>query len=266
MLSLPELQRAFARGVLDDDVTDIESQVRSGAFPPSRYLQIYRNNVFANLTQALTDVYPVVTRLVGDGFMAYASDAYIREHPPRSSDVHEFGEAFADFLRAFEPASGHRYLPDVARLEWAYHGAFHAADAPNQALEHLRAIDPSRYGELRFALHPSARLVASDFPILQIWLSNQPEFDGDPGIDLEAGGERVLVIRRGPRVMLESLMPGEFALLDALSGDASFDVACAAALAKAADFALAPALQGLVLSGTIVDIKSPANFALNPPR
>jgi len=266
MLSLPELQRAFARGVLDDDVTGIASQVQSGAFPPARYLQIYRNNVFANLTQALTDVFPVVARLVGGGFMAYTSDAYIREHPPRSGDVHEFGDAFADFLRAFEPASGHPYLPDVARLEWAYHCAFHAADAPNEAVEHLRTIDASRYGELRFVLHPSARLIASVFPILQIWLGNQPEFNGESGIDLDAGGECVLVIRRGPRVMLESLTPGEFALLDALSRDTSFDVACAATLAKAPDFALAPALQRLVLSSAIIDIKSPTNGALNPPR
>src|SRR6185436_9928463 len=77
---------------------------------------------------ALAAVYPVVQRLLGQGFFEYACDAFIRRHPPRSGNLHDFGAEFAEFLAGFEAASTLTYLPDTARLEWSWHVAFHAAD------------------------------------------------------------------------------------------------------------------------------------------
>ncbi len=242
----------------------IVGHIRAGRFPSERYLQIYRNNVFASLTQAMKDVYPVVTRLVSDGFMDYASDALIRNHPPRSGNLHDFGGEFASFLQGFPPARELAYLPDVARLEWAYHRAFHAADAEPHAAEHLRAMDPAGYGELHFVLHPSAQLIASDYPTMRIWQTNQPGFEGDDRIDLRQGGDRLLVIRRQMTVELQALSLGEYALLDGFARDATFAQACEAALAVESEFDLGRSLQGFALDGTVVDVKRPA--AESPQR
>ena len=141
------------------------------ASPAARHLQVYRNNVFESLVGALKAVYPVVERLVGTGFFAYAADGYIRHHPPASGNLHDFGDSFAGFLAGFEPARALAYLPDVARLEWAWHRAFHAADRAPLALERLAAVPPERYGQVRFRLHPSAQFIASDYPLLRIWRS-----------------------------------------------------------------------------------------------
>ncbi|MEK7711434.1 MAG: DNA-binding domain-containing protein, partial [Pseudomonadota bacterium] len=126
---LRDLQTDFAAAVFDER-PEMSARVRAGRFPAAQHLQVYRNNVVESLTGALCAVYPVVEKLVGDGFFRYAVHEYLRAHRPRSGNLHDFGDAFASFLSGFAPAAELPYLPDVARLEWAWHQAFHAADAP----------------------------------------------------------------------------------------------------------------------------------------
>src|SRR5207237_5824239 len=88
---------------------------------PARRLGIYRNNMFDSLTAALAAVYPTVAALVGDGFFRFAAHEYIVAHPSRSGNLHDFGGELPGFLGRFEPAHSLPYLPDCARLDWAWH-------------------------------------------------------------------------------------------------------------------------------------------------
>ena len=254
MPSLPELQRAFAAAVYAGDEA-IARHVCGGRFPAERHLQVYRNNVFESLVGALKAVYPVVERLVGAGFFAYAADGYIRHHPPASGNLHDFGDSFAEFLAGFEPARGLVYLPDVAQLEWAWHRAFHAADRTPLTIERLAAVPPEQYGQLRFRLHPSAQLIASDYPLLRIWEVNQPAYAGDVTVNLADGGVRLLVVRRELEVVIESLGAGDDALLRAFAAGQRFEDASTAALAAQLDYDLAAALRRHVASAVIIDVQ-----------
>jgi len=250
--ALPELQRAFADAVYAG--TDaVAPHVRDGWFPAARLLQVYRHNVFESLTGALKAVYPVVERLVGAGFFAYAADGYIRAHPPTSGNLHDFGERFADYLAGFAPAQELSYLPDMARLEWAWHRAFHAAECAPLAIERLATVAPAEYTALRFVLHPSAQLLASDYPLLRIWQVNQPDYTGDPTVDLAEGGVRLLVVRPGPDVEIERLGAGDDALLHAFAAGQDFGTASRAALAAQSDYDLSAALRHCVARGLVTD-------------
>lgn len=256
MPSLPELQRAFADAVYADGDA-VARHVRDGRFPAARLLQVYRNNVFESLSGALKAVYPVVERLVGTGFFAYAADGYIRAHPPASGNLHDFGERFAEFLAGFAPAQNLSYLPDLARLEWAWHRAFHAADGAPLPLARLAAVAPADYGALRFRLHPSAQLLASDYPVLRIWQVNQPDYKGDASVDLAEGGVRLLVVRPLQEVEIENLGAGDDALLRAFAAGRDFEQASHAALAAQPDYDMAAALRRHVARGVITGIFSP---------
>lgn len=248
MQPLPELQAAFAAGVFDGSAV---AAIAPGRFPPEQHLQIYRNNVFESLTGALKAVYPVVERLVGEGFFRFAADGYIRRHPPHSGNLHDFGEHYAEFLSGFAPAAALPYLADVARLEWAWHEAYHAADADRLDPQRLVDVAPQQHGGLRFTLHPSARLLNSAYPVLRIWQANQ---DGatEQIIDLNEGSVRLLVMRRDLRVEIEALPAGEHALLLALAQGAPLETACEAAFAADAAFDLGAALARAVQGGTLV--------------
>lgn len=47
-------------------------------------LDIYRNNVFYSLGQALGDIYPVIKALVGDEFFGAMAREFVRAGPRRS--------------------------------------------------------------------------------------------------------------------------------------------------------------------------------------
>jgi len=249
---LRDLQAEFAAAVFDER-TEMSARVRAGRFPAAQHLQVYRNNVVEGLTGALRAVYPVVEKLVGDGFFRYVAHEYLRAHRPRSGNLHDFGDAFENFLAGFAPAAELPYLPDVARLEWAWHQAFHAADAPAFDLARLGAVPAERHAALHFVLHPSARLLESDFPVVRIFEINQEGYGGDTSVDLAEGGVRVLVIRRELTVYVEPLAAGEAELLTALAGQQPLGAAVEAALAAQPNFDLSGTLAGHLQRGTLVD-------------
>jgi hypothetical protein len=252
---LRDLQAEFAAAVFDER-PEMIARVHAGRFPAAQHLQVYRNNVVESLTGALRAVYPVVEKLVGDGFFRYAAYEYLRAHRPRSGNLHDFGDAFASFLAGFAPAAELPYLPDVARLEWAWHQAFHAADAAAFDLARLGAVPAEQHAALHFVLHPSARLLTSEFPIVHIFEVNQEGYAGDTRIDLAEGGVQALVIRRGLTVYVEPLVAGAAALLTALAGEQALGTAVLAALSAQPDFDLASTLAEHLRRGTLVDCRS----------
>jgi hypothetical protein len=249
---LRDLQTEFAAALFDER-PEMATRVRAGRFPAAQHLQVYRNNIVESLTGALRAVYPVVEKLVGDGFFRYAAHEYLRAHRPRSGNLHDFGNAFAGFLAGFAPVAELPYLPDVARLEWAWHQAFHAADALAFDFARLGAVPAEQHATLRFVLHPSARLLASDFPVVRIFEINQEGFDGDTSVDLGEGGVRTLVIRRGLTVHVEPLAAGEAEFLAALAGQQPLGAAVQAALAVQPEFDLTSTLAEHLQRGTLVD-------------
>ncbi len=252
MPSLLELQRGFRDGVLHSAETEFMQQVRPGRFAPERHFQVYRNNVFESLTNALKAVYPVVERLVGEGFFRYAAASYIPVHRPESGNLHDFGGNFAGFLAGFPPARELVYLPDVARLEWAMQESFHASVGQPLALDALASVPTEQYGNLRFRLQPSARLLASTYPILRIWQANQPDYTGDHSVNLDEGGVKLLVIRHQD-VEIMPLTDGDYALLAAFASGMPFAEAAQAVLDAQADFDLTGALARHVQQATLVD-------------
>lgn len=258
MPSLRELQSAFADAVFQPQDTStlapIAPYIQDRGFSAAQRLQIYRNNLYASLTGALQAVYPVIARLVGAEFFTHAARAYIRRHPSTAANLHEYGHAFADFFADFPGAADLPYLPDTARLEWAYHTVFHAADHAPLALDALARVPAEQYPRLRFQLHPACRLLASDYPVLKIWQVNQPDYAGDPTVDLAVGGVHLLVIRRGLTLYLEPLSPGEYAFLQACAQGRTFAHASKQALHAEAALDLGTCLRRQVSGEAIVDV------------
>src|SRR5260370_23126738 len=104
--------------------------------------------------------YPAVDRVVGRDFFELAAERFCAAHAPGSGYLNEYGGEFADFLAGLpEAAAALRYLPDVARFEWALSCAANADDAPALDLASLTAIGSEQHDQLRFEPHPSVRLL-----------------------------------------------------------------------------------------------------------
>jgi hypothetical protein len=258
MLSLREQQQHFAEAILGPGHTALALGLLGG--DDAARVSIYRNNIYSNYRSALRASYPVVCRLVGKAFFDAAVDAFVRARPSTSGDLNVYGGDFSDFLVSYPHAKDLPDLADVARLEWAIDEAQRAperAGTPEEVLSALAAIDPELLPSIRIGVELSCGLVASPFPLLHIWQVNQPEFTGDGRVDLDEGGQRLLVRRAAGTVAIEMLDPGTFALLLSLRSGSNLGTAFEAAQEADSTFDLGAALRAHIGAGILVRIASP---------
>ncbi|HKZ08544.1 MAG TPA: DNA-binding domain-containing protein [Methylomirabilota bacterium] len=264
MPSLAELQRGLRAALLGGDAAAAVAAVAPDRLPPMARLAIYRHHVQTSLTAVLEDTYPVVCRLVDARFFAYAADTYIRSEPPAEPRLFAYGAGFADFLAGFPPCRALPYLPDVARLEWALHAAYHApaVDAPAApalaaALAALGGDDTPR---LVFTVDPSVRYLASPYPVDRIWHANQPGADPEVSVGLDTGPVHLEVRRARDEAVFRGVPAGEWTLRARLAEGRTLEGASAEALAADAGLDLGAALGALFTEGLLVD------FTLTPAR
>jgi Putative DNA-binding domain len=169
MPTLLEIQRAVARSILSRDDGDALRHIVDDTIAAADRLGIYRNNSAATLVGALHLAYPAVEKLVGPEFFGGAARVFIAQHPPRTAYLNDYGAELADFLAAFPAAAGLKYLPDVARLEWAVGTALNGLDAPALEPAALAGLASSEHGRVRFVPHPSVRLLCVHYPADVIW-------------------------------------------------------------------------------------------------
>lgn len=241
MPALHELQSGFRRLMLTGDAGPLAAQVVADRIAAAARLQIYRNHYRITLTDALAATFPAVQRLVGDDFFAGLVRAYMSAHPPASPCLFEYGATLADFIAAFPPCRDLPYLADVSRFEWAINAAWHAEDAPALSAAGLAAVPPERHAALELRLHVTVTLLDSRWPVLRLWHAAR---DDDEAVNLDDGGDRILIWRKGTDVLWRRVEAGEWPFWHALAGGARLADA-AGALAPDTDIArlLATALN-----------------------
>lgn len=246
---LREQQRAFVAHVFDAENGPLEDctlkKTGDDQFSDTQRFQIYHNNIFIGLREALSGIYPVINKLVGDEFFHHLAREYIIQHPASNGNVHAFGGAFPEFLAGFPGTENLAYLPDVARLEWAHHRVFHAPESAVLNVQELSLLDEGCTEKLRFQLSSSCCVLSSDYPVLKIWQKNQEGCE-DQWVDLDEGGVQLVVRRSGSDIVFESLNEAVFTLLHSLSQGHFFVDACAEALAVDPQCDIAATLKELI--------------------
>lgn len=236
-------QDAFAQALRDPDAALPDSVISYNSDAPRKRFAVYRNNVMTGLVAALEARFPAVRKIVGGDFFKAVASLFAAAYPPRSPLMMFYGDGFPSFLAGFEPARDVPYLADVARLEAARTRAYHAADATPLSAAALHGLAPDALADLRFILHPSLDIVASDYPIVTIWAMNSGEMELAPIIDWR--GEDALVSRPGLDTEVRCLPPGAKIFLQNLAAGEPLGAAAGAALATNARFDLAANLAAL---------------------
>lgn len=214
-VALAGLQADFANAVLGGDASKALPHLAEDPAVAGARLAIYRRSIEASRRRALRSAFPVVVRLVGDDFFAEAVLRYGEAAPPESADLNRYGASLAAFLGAYPHASALPWLPDVARLEWAWHESLLAEDADGIDYAALARVPTEDEGRLRFLFHPGVRLVRSPWPVLSIWEANQPGRDGRP--DRGEGADDVLVWREEQCVRVALLSQPEAAFTEGIA-------------------------------------------------
>jgi hypothetical protein len=257
LLSLRDLQLRFIAALYDGADAVVTAHLDGDAASGADRLRVYRNNLREGFIKTLGLEYPVVERLVGEDFFRQTALEFQRRHPSRCGDLAPIGEPFPEYLRAHFGAGEYAWLPDVAALEWALQEVAIAPAVSPLATAGLADVPAHRYADLVFEPHPATRLFDSPFPVVRIWQTNQP---GAPveTVDLDAGGERVLVRRRGDDLEFVHLGVADFMFARMLARRTPLGLATDASLAVDPSFDLGPTLTRLTLAGAFARVGLPA--------
>jgi hypothetical protein len=248
---LRALQSDFAAALRGRDAgSAVHRWLAGDADHAERRLGVYRANMVAAADKALSSAYPVIRQVVGPEFFHGLAREYQRGTPSTSGDLTEFGARFDAFLATFQHTQSLPYLPDLARLEWAVHRAYGAADAPDWDAATLAAIEPDRQAAIRFHWSPGLAVVASAYPIVRIWTIHQPGYAGEFSVAWDRA-DTALVARDGFAVSVSECSAGEAAFLDESLIGASFGDAAAATLCSHPDLDLG-ALLARALSARLI--------------
>lgn len=259
MPALRELQLEFVASMFDEPNTAPAYVIEDGMSATAR-LSIYRNNLREGFIKALALGFPVIERLGGTDYFRQLALEFLAAHSSRSGNLHHIGKPFAPFLAQKFAGTQYAYFADVAALEWAYQEAQLAADAEPLSPEAFASVAPEDYERLTFDFHPACHFVQSQYPIVKIWRVNQPETLSDEVIDLDAGGDNVLVLRTPECVELHRLPAARFALFEALSRGENLGAALEHAQTVDSDFDFGTALRHLVELRILTALRLPESL------
>ena len=246
----PPFEPSFAAALLDPGLPVPLGVVSDNAPSLSRRFAVHRNNVVVGLVEALEARFPAVEKIVGKEFFVAMARAFIQKRPPRSPLLAAYGDEFAEFIGAFEPAHELPYLADVARIEAARTRAYHAVDAAPLGASELVQLDANALSGLRVDLHPSLEIVRSAHPVVTIWAMNSGAQKLEP---IEAWtAEDALIVRPYLDVEVRLLPPGGAAFLRALAESRSLGAAADAAFADDAAFDLTASLAAMIGGGLVI--------------
>lgn len=220
--------------------------------PAGRRFSVYRNNVAVSLTEALELSFPAIVKLIGGENFKKVAGLFLRQTPPSTPMLSQYGAEFPGFLEGFEPLSHLGYLPDVARLEQAVRAAYHAADSTPVDAAMLQTLSPEELAQVRMNLAPAVRLVRSPWPVHAIWAFNMEEGAPKP----QPGGQVVLITRPEFDPQLTPIGAGAAAFVEALLAGDALSEANDKALATDDSFDLSQTLAVLLGGKAITDIET----------
>ena len=135
-------------------------------------VDVYGCMYFSRIQDAIRENFPAVAaaldRIGETAFRDLVVD-YLELHPSRHFSLREIGGRVGEFLRARDSAKHTLWLADLAAFEWAFLGAFDAADAEALGAEALAGVAAEEWVNLRLGFSPSLRVLDLAFAVAESW-------------------------------------------------------------------------------------------------
>ena len=256
-MQLDALQRLFVgqlTGQAENENIFLEQLQNVSGLTPVQQLAIYRNNVTGAQLKALQQIYPVCQKILGESCFKTLGRNYAKHHSSLLSDLNLYGEGFPDLLRETCQVRAefldYTYLPDLARLEWYWHGLYYADKDSPFDFSAMEAVDESQQGLIEFQLSHALALHSSAFPVLDIWRANQGDKEAATVV-LREDDDRLVIFRKGYQVTVERLDGPFWQLLNSIQQRLSL-AELVVLFSEAANFDFQSVLTSCISKGWIV--------------
>lgn len=250
---LNKVQAGFVADMKRATLQDLKNMILPGKFESNELMQVYRNNYYISLTEALRSVYVSVDKLVGKGFFDFVAHSYIDAHPSKSGNLHEFGSYFSYFIGSLDQAASVPYIADIAKLDWAWHQMFHAKDSAPLNVETLEEFEHEELGALNFKFIEGMQVLTMGFTVFGLWnhCREIPGFEGADELSYNKTTEFIMIHRLGLDVVVSLMSQAEVTFIEELKKGECLADATESAMSHNMQFQLLEVLQSLFVKEVI---------------
>jgi hypothetical protein len=177
-MSLKKIQNDFSNHIFNRKNNKIINSLPYSSQEALARLNIYRNNIFGNFLSVLSSTFEVSKKIIGEKKFRKLVEEYQKKYPSKSGNLNDYCDNFPKILKKVKPA----FIFDLSKLELALHKAYYSGDVKDFSINNFHKINPEKFCNLTFSLHPSCFLIKSEFPIFTIFnkkkklLKKQAEF------------------------------------------------------------------------------------------
>lgn len=205
-----------------------------GKTPGAERMSVYAEGYPIRIHEALKEAYEAVQQVLGPKKFRETSDAYAVRHPSKEYNLSMAGRFYPEYLEKSGWLAEYPFLQDLARLEWAVSEAFHSFDFPPQDLSPLAGLALEEWENVTFQFQPSLRLVASAWPVVDIWRARRGTSQPAPA-DFQGRAQYASICRQDLKVRVEDIHPLEFECLKLLSEGGTLGETCEKLAEKSAE-------------------------------
>ena len=197
--SLFQEQITFARYLRDPD------HCAPPAGMDAARAKVYRDLIFANLSQLLSSTFPVLIRILGEARWRLLMRSFLRDHRARTPKFGEIAEEFVGFLATVPQGDWPGFMVELAHYEWV-----------EMALQQSEA-DPLPVSAAASLLVRPLRISPLAWPLAYIWPVQQVGPDFQPS--MPPSQPTLLLVRRDEdwNVKFSELSPLAWRLLQRLN-------------------------------------------------
>lgn len=253
MPSLGEIQLRVRNAVVTGQSAGIAPML-VGGWNPEKRLEVHRRHYETSLVTALLVKFPATAWLAGTRFLTEAATRFVRDCPPQSPCIAEYGEEFPEFLSTCPAAERRPYLREFAELEWHVGHVAVAVDGAALSAKDFSPIDTDALLETLLVLQPGIRYVRAAWPIdelLKLYLTDTApdRYEFKPG--------EVCIEVRGARgeFHVERLDAGDYMFRKSISQGLPLGDAAERALEASPAFNPGRGLAALIGAGLVMTIE-----------
>lgn len=179
--ALASWQQCFLQGVQAQSsflhLTDACHELPEATFNLKKRLAAYDGNYQLGLQAWLKKTYIQVVQLVGEDFFAKLAHDFSDQQPLSNHNLHDYGRYFPNFIAEQNVMEDLPYLADVAQVDWYISQAYYSQNRNTFDVARFSQLDEAEQQHISFILADDLHIMASDFPLYEIWQLNRGEID-----------------------------------------------------------------------------------------
>ena len=215
-MKLMDLQDYLADAIISDNTDMITPFIKNtDSISTGERIAVYQNNYRHNLTNILTQTYPVILKLIGQDCFASVISQFIKIYPPKCANLNVYGGDFSDFVSTLDILKPLHYLPDMARLEWCMNQAYFANDDISITAYQAQNMGIDHFLSCNLSLCDNVDIITSQYPIYDIWHFCTQDNSENP-LDINASGQNILVNRVNYQANIQNISSDDYKIFDGI--------------------------------------------------